>query len=100
MNEDLKVGEVYEVTESCGMFLYKGKYLGIAQRKKGVYTEDVLVFENIQGKGHGPRFFSANWATNSPISIGQKPYIYLRSNYGGDSIENLNKTTPFELKKN
>jgi len=99
MNEDLKVGEVYEVTESCGMFLYKGKYLGIAQRKKGVYTEEVLTFQNTEGEGHGPRFFTANWETINYCS-GRKPHVYLRSKYSGDSIGDLNKITPFELKKN
>ena len=99
-DEKLEIGKVYEVVESLGMFLYKGKYLGLAKRTRGWKAEVVAVFEKANSIDSGARFFSAVWVKQDcGFDLTRKPKIYLKSVYSGNSIETLDETTQFELIK-
>lgn len=92
----LIVGDIYEVTESCGMLMYQGKFLGVAKRD----YEEILVFENVRPmSGVSAKFFSAVWNTRKDGDLTNPPSVYLRSAYSGESIEELGNNKKFALIK-
>jgi hypothetical protein len=89
---ELKKGEIYNVTESCGMLMLKGKYLGIAQRG----LDNFFVFENVTERD-SYKFFGAKWRINCGYYDSTVPSVYLISTHYGNSIKSLKPVAEGDL---
>jgi hypothetical protein len=94
MTEKLEAGKFYSVTESCGMLILKGKFLGIAQRGS---SDSFLVFENVTNRKNSYKYFGAKWRINVSYRDATRPEAYLCSTHYGTTIENLKPVTEGDL---
>ena len=88
----LEKGKTYEVLDSLGIMMMKGKYIGRA-RRDGV--SEILVFQTF---GDDPvrtyKFFSAYWEINlTQKTSEEQPKSSLRSKYYANSIKDLGAIT-------
>lgn len=84
-------GEIYDLIESCGMMILKGKYLG-----KGRYDdnyENLLVFELLERRTEHNAKFTAVKPEATLNSDGDKVSIILRTSYYGMTIEGIKPST-------
>ena len=83
---NLETGKIYEVMESCGMFVLKGKYIGYIEYNS-CPMDNVLIFLNktVRSKG-GHKYFGAQWVVSGSTN---NPHFYLRSSHSGNNISTL-----------
>lgn len=84
--KELIRGQIYEVTESCGMMILRGEYLG--KLNKGAYNFQCFVFKTIEPRRTSSyKYFGANWRMSEPAS--EKPSFYLYNTHYGHSAKSL-----------
>lgn len=98
--------QIYDLTESCGMMILKGKYLGIGEYKGDSYSGNLLVFEiEREGEFDPTRSKFTAVKPEAYINYNGEIEIILRTSYYGMTIEDIKPVTcwfrknMFELKE-
>lgn len=78
--------KIYNVTESCGMLMLKGKYIGFMGDSYNPMLTTLIFESKNEGSRSSYKYFGAKWEVAGTIN---EPRFYLRSTHYGDSPESL-----------